>query len=217
MQKTKSNQIIILMIVVAMGILVFAIMPNKVVFAEEGKPIPKPTPDPTIESIYATQVAQDAQIRTLLKELEYINREVDLVKEESKIFTKKELLENLEPIKTYGIIFTAIFLLFTVIGINTYRDMRSYFNEKAREMLEKELYRLDATFIPIYIPSAGFEKEQERIKITGLKNIRKYDILGKNTLKGVVILCVGSEEEEKLFLDFINEYKPNPIEVAYIL
>lgn len=202
-------------LILASGICTALIMLNINNYVHAAEPIS--TPDPTTESILATQSALSIEVDELSNELKNTRREMNIAKEELSIQVQRQLLDTLEPYRNFGLLLTFIFLLITASGIGGYLVVWRTSNKKVREILEKELYKLDPTFLPVFLPESDFEAEIERIIVTGLKNIERYNILSKRLLNGVVIVQVENDNEQKMFSMFIEEYKPDPSVVAFIL
>jgi hypothetical protein len=103
-------------------------------------------------------------------------------------------------------------------GYRTYKDLDGAIREKANGIIQKELYQLDPTNIPIHLQSGqGMEPIHRRLQLSGLKNISFYDRLDKHCLNGIIIFAVADEQARQRFREFIETYSPDPFKAAYIL
>lgn len=103
-------------------------------------------------------------------------------------------------------------------GYRTYRDLNETIRDQIKSTLEKELYQLDPTNIPIHLQSGqGMEIIHRRLQLSGLKNISFYNVLDKHCLDGITIFAVPDQGAEERFRDFIETYNPDPLTAAYIL
>lgn len=169
-----------------------------------------PTPNPTMGSLIATQKALSAKVNEMSVELENIIAQTDFTSEKAVFTVERALFEKTAPLLVLSLFFAAL-------GIGGFVYVRRELNTMIRRRLENEIYRLDPTFLPIWIPDQNFDQEYKRLHLSGFRNITKYSVLGKQLLNGVVILPVHKTEDETLFMDFVETYQPNPLRTAFVL
>lgn len=103
-------------------------------------------------------------------------------------------------------------------GIKTYTDIEKVVREKTNAVLEKELYQLDPTNLPIrvvgYRPGVDeqtetdkhtIERIRNRLKLTGLKEVKVVDHLTKSSARGISIVMVTNRSEEQALFEFLNQ------------
>ena len=100
----------------------------------------------------------------------------------------------------------------TFFGWRTYKDLDGVIREKINTTLEKELYQLDPTNLPIrLVVNEDMPTETDRIwkrlGLTGLQNIEKVSHLDKKCRRGVTILLIKEKEQEKKFADWLNAHR----------
>jgi len=104
------------------------------------------------------------------------------------------------------------------LGYKTFKDLDETIKSRINSTLQKELYQLDPTNIPIHIQSGqGMENIHRRLQLSGLKNLSFYERLDKHCVDGITILAAPDESAQKKFRDFIETYEPDPQAAAYIL
>lgn len=108
----------------------------------------------------------------------------------------------------------ALFISFAAgfLGLKTYNDLDQVIKERVNSILEKEIYQLDPTNLPIRLVKHPTMTEQteaiwKRLQLTGLKNIEKIDHLDKSSKRGVTILLINGKEEEEKFASFLQTHK----------
>ncbi|MCI0626819.1 MAG: hypothetical protein L0387_35090 [Acidobacteria bacterium] len=168
------------------------------------------TPDPTVVALQSTVEAQTDSLDDLNRKLELSERELTIVRDEMTFQVNRQL-------SVWAGIFVVVTFALTFLGFRSYRELKTLYYDTMRETLQKNLYQLDPTFLPILIPEQGFDDELARIRLSGLKNIQPYQYLGKATCNGVVIVRAAGKQDEELFTTFIQHYHPKPEQAAYIL
>lgn len=108
----------------------------------------------------------------------------------------------------------ALFISFLAgfMGLKTYNDLEKVIKERVNTVLEKEIYQLDPTNLPIRLVkhetmTGQTEAIWKRLELTGLKNIEKIDHLDKSSKRGVTILLIDGKEEENKFAGFLKAHK----------
>jgi len=104
------------------------------------------------------------------------------------------------------------------LGYKNFKDLDETIKGKISSTLEKELYQLDPTNIPIHLQSGqGMESIHRRLQLSGLKNLSFYERLDKHCLDGITIIAMPDVDAQKKFRDFIEVYNPDSETAAYIL
>lgn len=195
-------------VVILFGLLLLAVP------ASAQTPVPAatsaPPVEPTVQALQATIVAQGQDIRLVKQQLDQREAELKLLRDQINFDINWKF-----AVPTATVLITGVILGF--LGLKGYQDLKNLYEKEMQRTLEKNLYRLDPTFLTIYIPDNNFDKEIERIKISGLKDVKTYPRLGDGTCQGVVIVSVRNPEEEERFREFLRTYKPMPEQAAYIL
>jgi hypothetical protein len=176
-----------------------------------------PLPDQTVSALQTAVATQQVAINTLTQDLAAAKRDSTLLREEVKLDVERQIFEMTRNFAVASAFLALAGSLLAFFGLKSYRELKTLYYDTMRKTLQENLYQLDATFLPIYIPVEGFERELERIKLSGLRNIQTYRSLGKGTCSGVVITRTANEHEEQIWVSFIEKYKPKPEQAAYIL
>lgn len=133
----------------------------------------------------------------------------------------------------------AVFISFLagVLGYKTYDGLDRVIKEKVNSSLEKALYQLDPTYLPIHIYKGRARrnlKEDEkprtaardslpdvarRLELTGLLNVGEIKYLGRASQFGITIIPIDDEADEDEFIKFVQGGKVNldPEEAGFIL
>ncbi|MBI3175252.1 MAG: hypothetical protein HYZ25_16115 [Chloroflexi bacterium] len=121
----------------------------------------------------------------------------------------------------------ALFISFAAgfLGLKTYNDLDKVIKERVNSALEKALYQLDPTNLPIHIyhgnvrrpelkpdqpqtlrneARKALSKIEERLHMTGLLNTGYVTRLDKVSEVGITVVPIDDEEDEKDFISFIN-------------
>jgi hypothetical protein len=114
----------------------------------------------------------------------------------------------------------ALFISFAAgsLGLKTYNDLDKVIKERVNSALEKALYQLDPTNLSIFVPEQDNEKDKkemekvwDRLDMTGLENLNWYRGLDsgrvKRLFKGITIVLVQNETDEKNFVSFLKKHK----------
>lgn len=201
-----------------------------------------PTPTPALE-LQATIEAQRFRIDVLEKNLELVQRELDVARAEINTDINARFL----PFTILGVIIAAFGLTSLVSIVTKLRQVENSLVVKMKETLEQKSIRLqeilladveenlrrqvqlqlaerlqqiDPTNAPVHLPR-GLEKERERLMRFGFKNIIQYEKLDSSHLNGCVIIHVNSENMKGLaivkeFRDFIQANRPDPDKVGFL-
>lgn len=133
----------------------------------------------------------------------------------------------------------AVFISFIAgfLGYRTYNDLDKVIKEKINSSLEKALYQLDPTYLPIHIYKGrirrnlkkdekprtaareGLPDVHRRLELTGLLNRGEITYLDKVTQTGITIIPIDDEADEEEFIKFIKDgkVKLDPEEAGVIL
>lgn len=112
----------------------------------------------------------------------------------------------------------AISFIAAYLGIKTYNDLDRTIRERVTAVLDKALYELDPTMLHIWIrQEEGMQKIWHRLELSGLQNLHWFSDFGQRNLKGVTIIPIQKEEDEKEYIKAIKALKPNPSQAAFIL
>ena len=119
----------------------------------------------------------------------------------------------------------ALFISFAAgfMGIKTYKDLDKVIKEKVDKSLEKELYQLDPTNLPIHLYKGRVDRTQSKIKtdakttardemtkiadrlsLTGLQNVGGIKRLDKVSRKGITVIPIDSVGDEEEFVKFVS-------------
>lgn len=172
-----------------------------------------------VPEVPASAPAGTSQLQTDLQDqVNNLSRRVDKLSNDQ-AFNLRDIAWKMDQ-KLYilaGLAFV-ISAIATFFGYRTYKDLDETIREKANSTIQKELYQLDPTNIPIHLQSGqGMEAVHRRLQLSGLKDISFYDRLDKHCLNGITIFAVLNEDAQKRFRDFIEAYNPDPFTAAYIL
>ncbi len=133
----------------------------------------------------------------------------------------------------------AVFISFLAgfLGYKTYDGLDRVIKEKVNSSLEKALYQLDPTYLPIHIYKGRVRRNLKkgekprtaardslpdvvrRLELTGLLNVGEITYLDKVTQTGITILPIDDEADEDEFIKFIKggKVKLDPEEAGFIL
>jgi hypothetical protein len=123
------------------------------------------------------------------------------------------------------------------LGVKTYNDLDKVIKEKVNASLEKALYQLDPTYLPIHIykgrvrrsiqqgetpcsaARASLPNVKRRLTLTGLLNVGEIAYLDKVTQTGITVIPIDDEADEEEFIKFIQDRKGklDPEEAGFIL
>lgn len=124
-----------------------------------------------------------------------------------------------------------------VIGIKTYNDLDKVVKEKVNTALDKALYQLDPTYLPIHIykgrvrrnlkrdkttrsaARTGLPDVESRLALTGLLNVGEITYLDKVTQTGITVIPIDDDADEDEFIKFVKggKIKLDPEEAGFIL
>lgn len=133
----------------------------------------------------------------------------------------------------------ALFISFVAgfVGLKTYNDLDKVIKERVNSSLEKALYQLDPTNLPIHIYKGRIRRESreeakqrsvardtisnvvERLKMTGLLNVGEVTYLQNPSLTGITVVPIDDEDDEKEFIRIVtaNKDKLKVEETGFIL
>jgi hypothetical protein len=113
------------------------------------------------------------------------------------------------------------------VGFKTYNDLEKIIKERVNASLEKALYQLDPTNLPIHIYKGRIRRSEnpqdppvkirsearnslvkvaERLEMTGLLNKGFVSYLDKTSETGITVVPIDDEEDENEFIRFVNQY-----------
>lgn len=150
--------------------------------------------------------------------------------EDAQAYTLREVTWKIDQ-KLVFMGWTALFISFVAafIGLKTYSDLDKVIREKVKTTLDRELYQLDPTNLPIWVIApdeeqklfdikekkettvhVGKEMERiiERLKLSGLQVVHVREALDKKSYRGVTIVPVFNGDMEKQFAAFLERNKP---------
>lgn len=133
----------------------------------------------------------------------------------------------------------AVFISFVAgfLGYKTYDGLDKVIKEKVNSSLEKALYQLDPTYLPIHIYRGrvrrnlrkremprtaardGLPDVVRRLELTGLLNVGEITHLDKVTQTGITVIPIDDEADEDEFIKFVKDSKVklDPEEAGFIL
>lgn len=133
----------------------------------------------------------------------------------------------------------ALFISFAAgsLGLKTLNDLDKVIKEKVNASLEKALYQLDPTYLPIHIykgrvrrnlnkgeihrsaARTGLPGVEQRLTLTGLLNLGEIKYLDKVTQTGITVIPIDDEADEREFINFVEsgKVKLDPEEAGFIL
>ncbi len=92
-----------------------------------------------------------------------------------------------------------------------------YVKKRFEKEIDKAIYKVDPTYLPIKMPSSDFDHESERLKKLGFKNIKTYSCLDDSCLSGCVIYNANNISEAEVLKNFIVDKKPDQYKAGYVL
>jgi hypothetical protein len=177
-------------------------------------PLPAPSPNGAPQS-------QQSDLQTQVDEL---TQRVDKL-ENDQAFNLRDIAWKMDQ-KLFILVGLAFVLsgIATFFGYRTYKDLDQTIKDKVNATLDKELYQLDPTLLTIHVrETRGLESVWRRLELTGLENLSWYggfdDGHIKALLKGVTVVPIENDNDEKEFRRFLKTYrgKLSPIKAAFIL
>lgn len=166
-----------------------------------------------------------------------LTRRVDKL-ENDQFFTLREIERGInEKLLILGSVALFISFLAGFLGYKTYNDLDRVIKEKVNSSLEKALYQLDPTYLPIHIYKGRARrnlKEGEtprtaardslpdvvrRLELTGLLNVEGIKYLGSESQVGITVIPIDDEADEDEFIRFVQDgkVKLDPQEAGFIL
>jgi hypothetical protein len=169
-----------------------------------------PTVDPTL-----VKLQQD--VTMLSTEVAFQEKQVELYKQAVEI----DSLNKVTSILIGGGIISACLVIF---GITSPFVAYRWAEKEMKKRLDAAMYRVDPTYLPIFIPQNGFEIEETRLVELGFANLRKYVTLTETGDNGIVIYKVKPDVDnhksckdlEALAIYLVNE-KVNARQKAFLL
>lgn len=181
-----------------------------IVFWEKIAPLPFRTSQPSAQP--ASAPADNAELTTRVENLE-----------NDQNFNLRALQWKLDQkLLMLGGVAFLISLAAGVIGIKTYNDLDKVVKEKVNTALDKALYQLDPTYLPIHIykgrvrrnikkdetprsaARTGLPDVEQRLTLTGLLNVGMITYLDKVTQNGITVIPIDDEADENEFVKFIK-------------
>lgn len=107
-----------------------------------------------------------------------------------------------------------------IFGLSVYGAIKIlglYVKKRFVKEIDKAIYKVDPTYLPIKIPSAGFDHESERLRKLEFKSIKTYSCLNDSCLSGCVIYSVNNTSEAEVLKNFLVDKKPDQYQVGYVL
>lgn len=135
----------------------------------------------------------------------------DLTSVEGKV---TELYKYIDFVKEY---FAWILGFFGLSIWGAIKLIGMYVKKRFEKEIDKAIYKVDPTYLPIKIPSSDFDHESERLKKLGFKNIKTYSCLDDSCLSGCVIYNVNNTSEADILKNFIVDKNPDQYKVGYVL
>jgi hypothetical protein len=133
----------------------------------------------------------------------------------------------------------ALFISFAAgfLGLRTYNDLDKVIKERVNSALEKALYQLDPTNLPIHIYQGRIRRDtkkdeepysaarkglpdvEKRLELTGLLNVGRINYLSNVSQTGITVIPIDDIEDEKDFIKTIKDEKIkfDPEEAGFIL
>lgn len=173
----------------------------------------------------------------LQSQVDDLSRRIDKL-ENDQFFTLREIERKMdEKLLILSSIALLISFLAGFLGYKTYNDLDMVIKEKVNSSLEKALYQLDPTYLPIHIYKGRVRrnlKEGEtprttardslsdvsrRLELTGLLNVGEITYLYKVTQTGITIVPIDDETDEDEFIKFVKDgkVKLDPEKAGFIL
>ncbi len=117
-------------------------------------------------------------------------------------------------VKKYFVGLLAFFGL-TIFGV--IKLIGLYVKKRFKKEIDKAIYKVDPTYLPIKIPASDFDHESERLNKLGFKNIKTYSCLDDSCLSGCIIYSANSTSDAELLKKFLADKNPDQYKVGYIL
>lgn len=98
------------------------------------------------------------------------------------------------------------------VGIKSYYDLDKVIREKVMSSLDKTLYQLDPTNLPIHLVVNEEMNEDvdliwRRLGLTSLRNIEKTWYPDKKSRRGITVVLIHNDGEEKKFADWLKDHR----------
>lgn len=135
----------------------------------------------------------------------------DLTSVEGKV---SELSKYINFVKKY---FAGILVFFGLSIWGTIKLIGLYVKKRFEKEIDKAIYKVDPTYLPIKIPSSDFDHESERLNKLGFKDIKTYSYLDDSCLSGCIIYSANSTSDAELLKNFLADKNPDQYKVGYVL
>lgn len=155
------------------------------------------TPSSEVAALQHVVETQQAQIVTLTRDLnnfkeDQAKRDVDI----RWILDSKLLVAG------------ALGAIVAILGFTTYRSIDDTIREKVRVKLDEQLYQLDPTMVRIHLRRGeGMEKVYERLKLSGLRNLRWFDQFSQANSTGITIVPIANADDEDELVQLVQSDK----------
>lgn len=107
------------------------------------------------------------------------------------------------------------FLGLTIFGVIKFIGF--YVKKRFEKEIDKAIYKVDPTYLPIKIPASDFDHESERLNKLGFKNIKTYSCLDDSCLSGCIIYSAHDTSDAELLKNFLADKNPDQCKVGYVL
>jgi hypothetical protein len=181
----------------------------------QGNPTATPavaTANPTIavlENTIATQQIQINQLNTRLtdeeRERKYYDRD---------IFWKWGISAALA---------TAVISILTWVGRKSLQDLQNDWQRDSQKILDKAIYKLDLSNLPIYLPSGeNLENIHRLLQLRKFEKVGFYKTLGEFEHGVLIVSLKGKDDKQQAeildkFKDFIDSQNPSAANTGFII
>lgn len=192
--------------------LIIAVFGSSTPVRAQANPTATPTPNPTIEALEDKLAKQQDEINAIKDQLTDEERD------------RKYYDRDLQwKWGISGAIATAVIGFLTWAGIKQFKDLQENWVRSSQKILDKAIYKLDLSKIPVYLP-AGEKLEH----IHRLLQMRKFEKVGfynnfDEFSEGVLVVSLaGKEEAERSkildeFKKFIKNTRPSIAKSGFII
>jgi len=135
----------------------------------------------------------------------------DLTSVENKV---ADFYKYIDFVKKYYVLIFGFFGL-TIFSVIKY--IGYHVKKRFKKEIDKAIYKVDPTYLPIKIPASDFDHESERLNKLGFKDIKTYSCLDDSCLSGCIIYSANSTSDAELLKNFLADKNPDQYKVGYVL
>jgi hypothetical protein len=165
--------------------------------------IPTITPNPTVVALQNVVATQQVDIQALQRDLKY----------------------ELRDMRWWFLVAGVIFTIIGFFGYQTYKSIDEQIRIRIRRIISKYLYQLDLTNLEVYISKRLSEGDYKGHNLSGILKAQGIELKWfdakptKRSLQSITILPIENAEDEKAFVNYIenNKHQLNPQKAGFIL